>query len=146
MKSFSFPKIFEQSVSCFQTHRRFRSIPVGTTVTTTCQLPHPPARTAPAQIITGLVRGCLSQRERLDGVLEASEHSFYAFLSRFDAICTNISGVQEPLRPVMLGHFHHRGRRTRNTAAERCYLVDRKLHVMKIVEITRENGAESEEI
>ena len=34
----------------------------------------------------GLVRGYLSQSSKLYGVLEASEHSLYAFLSRFDAI------------------------------------------------------------
>ena len=52
--------------------------------------------------ITGLVRGYLSQSSKLYGVLEASEHSFYAFLNRFGAVCSKISGVQKPLRPVML--------------------------------------------
>ena len=37
-------------------------------------------------IINALVRGYLSQSSKLYGVLEASEHSLYAFLSRFDAI------------------------------------------------------------
>ena len=36
--------------------------------------------------ITGLVRGYFSQSSKLYGVLEASEHSLCAFLSRFDAI------------------------------------------------------------
>ena len=36
--------------------------------------------------ITGLARGYPSQSSTLYGVLEASEHSLYAFLSRFDAI------------------------------------------------------------
>ena len=35
--------------------------------------------------IVGLVRGYLSQSSKLYGVLEASEHSLYAFLSRFGA-------------------------------------------------------------
>ena len=33
--------------------------------------------------ITGLVRGDLSQSSKLCGVLEASEHSFYAFSVNF---------------------------------------------------------------
>ena len=40
----------------------------------------------PGHRITGLVRGYLSQSSKLYGVLEASEHSLYAFFSRFDAI------------------------------------------------------------
>ena len=53
------------------------------------------------EAITGLVRGYLSQSSGRWRVLEVSELSFYAFLNRFGAVCSKISGVQESLRPVM---------------------------------------------
>ena len=52
---------------------------------------------------TGLVRVYFSQSSKLYGVLDASEHRLYAFLSRFDAICTKLKvrwGTKS-LRPVM---------------------------------------------
>ena len=54
------------------------------------------------QSIIDLVSCSFSQSSKLYGVREATEHSLYAFLSRFDAIGLKQTGVQKPFRAVML--------------------------------------------